>query len=98
MGEMGDNESVGDTTMFMDDDEVCYTLSITCGDEVFDDGVTSVETVGVGENQSEFFGELKKTRRGGTRGCNDNFRVVRADFSIFVVDVRSRILLSFIKH
>lgn len=54
MREMGDNEGVGDTTMFMDDDEVCYALSITCGDEVFDDSVTSVETVGVGENESKF--------------------------------------------
>lgn len=38
-----------------------------------------------------YFGELKKTRRGGTRGCNDDFRVISADFGIFVVNVRSRI-------
>lgn len=54
VGEMGYDKGVGDTTVFVDDEEIGYALSITCGDEVFDDCVTSVETVGIGENKSQF--------------------------------------------
>lgn len=54
VGEMGYDKSVGDTTVFVDDNKIGYALSITCGDEVFDDCVTPVETVGIGENKSQF--------------------------------------------
>lgn len=54
VGEMGDDKSVGDTTVFVHDEEIGNALSITCGDEVFDDCVTSVETIGIGENKSQF--------------------------------------------
>jgi hypothetical protein len=56
VGEVRDDERVGNTAVLVDYHEVGDTLGVACGDEVADDRVAAVESVGIGEDEAEFLG------------------------------------------
>jgi hypothetical protein len=53
MREMRDDHGIGPSSSFVKKDEVGHILCATCLDERADDGVTPVESIRVGEDQSQ---------------------------------------------
>ena len=58
--EVGDEHGVGAAAGLVQDDQVGDVLGGAGGGEGADDGVATVETVGVGEDEAEFLGKSRK--------------------------------------
>lgn len=85
---MADDETVGDATMLVQNDEISDAVVSTRFNKFFNDVISAIDALTVGKNESHFFCKLLQARRGIARRCNYNFRVGKSGIRIFVVGRR----------
>lgn len=88
VGEMGDCQGGGGSSVLVQEDEIGKTGGIGAGDEIGEDEVAAVEPNRRGEEKADFFGESGETGGRGAGGCDENAGIGdTAEMGVFVVEV-----------